>query len=130
CAAGRCESVLAIACKSYRFEIRPVKSPFNGSQRLEVLDQIALLSVAQPQLEELVVVIDDRVEIREAAVVVKAALGVRHQSPKRRGPVASVRRAIGLEIIDPDLGGLVCIPSRLREDWRHVTARTPGLAGK
>src|SRR2546428_3695485 len=69
------------------------------------------------------VVVTDHVQQRgEAAVVEEAALlrGALSQTAERRGPVAPIGRAIGLERIDSDLGGRVHIPTRLGVERRDV----------
>ena len=55
-------------------------------------------SVAEPQRPQIVVVIDDVRERREAAVVIEAAARVRPQSLERRGAIAAVRCAVRLEV--------------------------------
>src|SRR3989442_14886675 len=69
---------------------------------------------------EPVVVIDHVQQRGEAAVVEEAALlrGALSQTAERRGPVAPIGRAIGLERIDSDLGGRVHIPTRLGVERR------------
>ena len=61
--------------------------------------EIAFLPIVERAFQELVVVLDDRRQIREAAVMI-AALGVRHQRAEQSGPVTPVPRSIRLEVID------------------------------
>jgi len=62
-----------------------------SSQRLQVLDPIALLSGVEPEPEVAVVVRDDIGERGEAAVVAVAALAVGPQAAQWGGAVALVR---------------------------------------
>ena len=54
------------------------------------------------------------------AIVIEAALLVRPEPFQRRRAIAFVRRTVGLEVVDADLGGFVRIPARLGEQRRHV----------
>ena len=81
-----------------------------------------LLLIAQPELEEDVVVIDDVTKCRESSVV-KVATLVRgfheqavlaHEEPREvHRLVRVIRRPVGLEAVDADLRRLVEIPARL-----------------
>jgi hypothetical protein len=82
-----------------------------------------LLRGVEAQLEEDVVVIDDIAERRESSVVKVAALVRRlheetvfaHEEPGEvHRLVRMIRRAIGLEAVDADLGWLVQIPAGVR----------------
>src|SRR5512142_1788664 len=84
-----------------------------GLQRLQVLDEVALLRGRQREREGGVVVRDDRGQVGEAAVVIEAALGVREQALERRRAIALVGRALRLEVVDADLGGGVHVPTGL-----------------
>src|SRR5262245_45921964 len=93
-------------------------------QRLQELDEVALLLVAQAEAEELVVVghhVDQRCK---TSVVVEAALLMCPQSGERTRAVAVVGRAIRLEIVDADLAGGMQVPPGLGVQRRNVTART------
>ena len=57
-------------------------------------------------------------------------LGARAQAAERRGAVAPVGRAIGLERIDADLAGQVHVPAWLGEQRRHVARGTFGYVVK
>jgi len=61
------------------------------------LNQIVLLARSEIQVHTLVVVIDDRGQCRESAVMIEAAFQVRENGPDRRGAVALVRRPVGLK---------------------------------
>src|SRR5690349_16916743 len=101
-----------------------------NSQRFEVFREVALFALAESQREVPVVVLDHRSKRREAAIVVVAALAVSPQPAQRRRAVAPVGAAIGLEIVDTDLGAGVHVPSGLGEEWRHVAPPAGGLAGE
>src|SRR5262249_24963738 len=92
------------------------------SERLQIFDQVVLLLRGQAQLEEVVVVIPDSGERRKAAIVIEAALLMRPNSLERRRAVAPVGCPIGLEVVDPDLGGRVEVPARLAEERGHVAS--------
>jgi hypothetical protein len=62
-----------------------------------------LLGVTQPELHELVVVLDDRHQVWEATIVIEPAFGVRGQSAEWRRAVAAIGRPIRLKIVDADL---------------------------
>src|SRR5207248_3304550 len=69
--------------------------------------------------------IDDVAKRRETAVVVKATLVDLIHAPQRAqrdGPVAVIRSAFGLEVIDSDLLRCVQIPAGFGEQRRHVAA--------
>src|SRR6185369_1575593 len=63
-------------------------------QRFQVLDQLGFLLRVQPEPEVPVVVVDHGSQVREAAVVIEAALLVRPQAGERRGAVLVRRRAV------------------------------------
>src|SRR5690242_19424960 len=87
--------------------------PEGSLERLQVLHQRALLRVAEGQPEGLVVVVDHVAERLEPSVVLEAARLVRPEAAQRSGPVATVRGAARLEVVDPDLGAGVADPARL-----------------
>src|SRR5947209_924989 len=97
-----------------------------ASYHFQVLDQVALLRVAETEIEMLVVVVDDVDQRSETTIMVEAALLVRPQPSERRGAVHMGRRAIGLEGIDPDLRGRMQVVPRLSEQRRDVAGRTFG----
>jgi hypothetical protein len=53
---------------------RPGQPGREQLERLEVLDQIPLLLRVQVELQQSLVLVHDRVQVRKAAVVIKAAL--------------------------------------------------------
>src|SRR4051794_24660451 len=79
-----------------------------GSERLEILDEIRLLTGREPHSELLVVMIDDVDQGREAAIVVETAFLAGPEAAQRRGSVADERLPVdhrggspaGLEIVD------------------------------
>src|SRR5262249_45663628 len=78
--------------------------------------------------ERAVVVLDDVRQRGEAAVVVEAALLVCPQARQRRGAVAMVGIARGLEVVDADLRGGVRVPAGLRVERRGAGGGAAGLA--
>src|SRR4051812_33302791 len=54
---------------------------------------------------------DNRIQCREAAVVIESALQVRKQGSDRRGAIFQVRRPVRLEAVDADLGGAMHVPT-------------------
>src|SRR5262245_44816186 len=105
-------------------------SATSGSDRLQILDEIVPFLVVQAQAEVTVIVLDDLVERRDAAVVVKTTLMDLFDIPegtKRGRPVAPVRRAHGLEVINSDLVARVQVPAWFGEDRRDVAGRALGL---
>ena len=69
-------------------------------------------------------------QICESAVMVEAAFGAREKSAQRRGAVALVWRAIGLEIVDADFCGSVLVPTGFGKKRRHMTRCAVGFALK
>src|SRR5262245_27322636 len=98
-----------------------VRSASNG---FEVFDEILGLLLGEPKPEERVVVVHDRPQVREAAVVVEAALAMGPKSLQRRGAVPAIGGALGLEVVDPDLLRRVQVPAWLGEQRRHMTRST------
>src|SRR3954451_11775021 len=99
-------------------ETTPVSSS-TRSNRLEVLDQIALFLAGQVEAEVAVVVLDDVGESGEPAVMVKSALvDFFHvpQRPQRRRAVAFVRSSHRLEIVDTDLVRRMQVPAGFSEE--------------
>jgi hypothetical protein len=82
---------------------RPGQPGREQLERLEVLDQIPLLLRVQVEFQHSPVVVHNRVQVREAAVVIKAAFRTRKQPAQRGGPVFVVGRTAGLEIVDPNI---------------------------
>src|SRR2546428_14089105 len=104
-------------------ESPPVPRNFVSLQALQVLDQIDLLRLHQPEPEEAVVVLDNIPQRRKAAVVEEAAFLVRPESRKRGGAVHMRRRPVGLKRVDADLAGRMQIVPRLGEERRNVAGR-------
>src|SRR5438270_7709952 len=102
------------------------------SDRLQVLDQVALLGIAEAQILALIEEVDDVQQGREAAVVEEAAGALVQPPGERGGAVLAVGRAVGLEaaalIVHAELGGRVQVPARLGEHRRHVAAGAATLA--
>src|ERR1051326_8263634 len=92
-------------------------------QRFQVLDEVRLLLAVQPEAEVAVVVVDHGRQVREAAVVIEAALLVRPQPGERRRAVLVRRRAVRLERVDAHLLRRVQILPGLRIGRRHVAGR-------
>src|SRR5882672_12829284 len=97
-------------------------------QRLQVLDQVALLLAVQPESEVDVVMLDDVPQSCKAPVVEEAAPLVRPQCRQRCGAVHVGRRAVGLKGIDPHLLGRVQVVPRFRIQRRNVAGRAFALA--
>ena len=88
------------------------------SDRLQILDQIRFLLLAQGCLKVIVVVIDYVGERHKSSIVVKAALVDFLRIPKSSQfccHVSVIRSALGLEIVDPDLLSFVQVPARFRK---------------
>src|SRR5438045_726930 len=99
------------------------------SEGLQIFDELLLLLARERQLELPVVVVDDGRVVREAPVVVEAALRPHEQALERRRPVeVLVGRAARLEVVDADLLRPVHRPAGLREERRHVAARALRLS--
>src|SRR5687768_3480840 len=64
----------------------------------------------------------------KTAVMVKATLHVREESAQRRSSVRVIRRTTRVEIVNTDLFSLVCVPTWLSKERRHVTLRAVCLA--
>jgi len=87
-----------------------------ASSKLEaqqVLDEVAFLTVGEPEAHALVVMVDYGIQIREPSVVIEAACEMGRERTNGRSSIAVVRSPIGLEAVDADLARLVQIPSRL-----------------
>src|SRR5688572_4756908 len=65
---------------------------------------------------------------RETPVMIETALGVRPKPTQRGSAVPSVRRTIGLEIVDADLSRRMEIPTGLSEQRRNVANCTLAIA--
>jgi hypothetical protein len=98
------------------------------SKRLQELGEVALCPSPEPEPEGPIVVVDDLTQGAKSSVVVETTLGMRPQTLERRRPVSSLRRAVGLEAVDPDLLGRVQVPARLGLERRHVTTGATCLA--
>jgi len=96
-------------------------------ERLEVFEEVALLLRAERELLCRIVMVDDRGEIGEAAVMVEPAPGPREQPAQRRRAIAVIGGAAGLEIVYPDLARRVHRPAGLAEKRRHWYAAQPAL---
>src|SRR4051812_37364324 len=59
--------------------------------------------------------------------MVKAASRPRKETAQRRGAIALIGRAIGLEIVDPDFRRSVLVPTGLGEKRRHMTTGAIGF---
>src|SRR4051812_24462947 len=112
-------------------------------ERLEVLDQIALLDVIQRQIEDAVVVVDDVQQRLEAAVVIEAGFLHRFQAGRAAGVVVvgpeatergcaipAVRCTMRLEGIDADFLPLVEIPPRFGPERFDMAVVASGLAAE
>src|SRR6476646_5192205 len=97
------------------------------SQRFQVFDQVQHLPIGELQAEELIVVLHDRQQGGESAVVIEAAFLVRPDSLERSGPVAAVGGTVRLEIINPDFGAGVHRPAWLGVERRNVAGRAARL---
>src|SRR5258708_5384831 len=85
---------------------------------LPVFDKILLLSVAEAQLEERVVMGHHIEQRREAAVVIEPALLMCPEPRQPRRAVHVRRRPVRLEGVDADLVGRVQVVDRLGEERR------------
>src|SRR5438874_9378822 len=84
-------------------------------ERFQVFDQILLLLVRQMQAEKRIVMLDHIMKRGKPAVVVKAAFCVRPEASQGRCSIPLIRCAIGLEVVNADLTGLMHIPPGLRK---------------
>src|SRR5581483_4286203 len=66
------------------------------------------------QAKSAVVVVHDGIERGEAAIVIEPAPGVGPEAPQGRRAIAAIRRPVGLEVINANLGAGVHVPARLR----------------
>src|ERR1017187_5466353 len=98
------------------------------SERLQVFHQVLSLLWRKLQVETRVVAVHYVQQRRKPSVMVEAAFGPGEESAQRRGAVALVGRAIGLEIVNPDFRGRVHVPTRFCVKWRHMTGGAVGLA--
>ena len=87
----------------------------------QVLNQVTFLAVGEPEVHALVVMVDYGIQISEAPVVIEAAREMGRERTNRRGPIAVVRPAIGLEAIDANVAGLMQIPPGFGPQWLRVT---------
>src|SRR6185503_3508716 len=92
-------------------------------ERLQILNQIQFLLLAQVRAKETVVVLDHVAECWETSVVIEAAFLVCPESFERSCSVTFVGRALGLKVVDSDLFRRVHVPARLGVDRWHVTDR-------
>jgi len=94
---------------------------------IEELDQIALLTLRETEVEAGIVVVGDIQERRETAVVKEAALRPRPEAAELRrnqGAADSPRRpTVGLEGIDAHLGWSVRVVAGVGVERRHVAPR-------
>src|SRR5690606_30378257 len=67
---------------------RPTASIRLGSERLQVLDQVADVPIGQRQAEMPIVVVDGVLQALKPAVVVEASLRVGPEAPERHRPVS------------------------------------------
>src|ERR1051326_5405020 len=102
---------------------------FFRRQRLQILNQIALLLRGQPEAEARVVVIHHIQQRREAPVVIVPTLIRRTHKPtvltnEDAGQVHRlvniIRSAISLETIDANFRRRVQVPARLGPQWLNV----------
>src|SRR5262249_27565216 len=105
-------------------------------QRLEVLDEVLLLGLAEMEAKSLVVAVHDVEQRGEPTVMIEAPLVFRtheqaaladENAGQVHRPVAVVRRAVGLEAVDPELVGLVDVPARLGPQRLVMAAIAVGL---
>src|SRR3954452_5997038 len=118
----RCVRSRAVTCRSVAERV--------SLTALQVLHEVLLLARRQPELEAVVVVLNDGGERREAAVMVEAALRLRHDAPQRCRPVTQRRRPARLEVVDADLVSRMEIPAGIAEPGRHVAACTARLSSE
>ena len=96
----------------------------------QVLNQIALLTVGEPQIHAFVVVVDDRVQIREASVVIEPAFQVSRERANRRRAVAHIRATISLEAVNANIGWRVQVPSWFSPEWLHMAIVASGFTAE
>src|SRR4051812_29730192 len=108
-------------------------------KRLEILHQITLLLVRQPQVEALVIAVHHVQQRLESPIMIKAAFVLRkhEQSPfanKQAGQVhrlvCMAGRAVGLKAVDLHLLCAVLVPSRLRPQGLVMATVAVGLAAE
>ena len=79
----------------------------------QVLNQVTLLAVGEPEVHAVVVVVDYGIQISEASIVIEAAGEVGRERANGRSAIAHDRPTVCLEAVNTDIGGLMQIPSRL-----------------
>src|SRR5262245_7343540 len=89
----------------------PDRSQGAELERFEVFDQIVDLALAQSEREKAIVVVDDISQRGEAAVMVEAARLVRPETFEGRCAIALIGGAVGLEVVDADLGAGMHVPT-------------------
>src|SRR5579859_1853167 len=90
------------------------------SERLQILHQILLLRLAQPQLALAVVVVHDVEQRRETAIMIEPAGAVKQPARERGRAIPVVRRAARLEVVDAHLLSRMQVPTGLGERRRHM----------
>src|SRR5438309_1219048 len=89
-------------------------------QRLQILNKIVYLRVAQPQIHAPIIMFHDFPKCRKAPIVVETAPRVAEESLEGRSAITAIWCAVGLKIIHAHLRGRMHIPTGLGKKRRHV----------
>src|SRR5215469_1860428 len=128
--ASRSASVLAAPRGSDPFRNDPGRLYGLELEAEQILDKVILLSASQAQVHTRVVVIDDRIQISETAVVIETTFEMCGERADGRRAVTQIGSAFSLKAIDADVGGQMKIPSRLSPERLGVTVVASGLAAE
>jgi hypothetical protein len=99
----------------FKRETRKIEDFKRDLQRLQIINQIAFLSISQVQSLKAVVVVDHIEQSRKATIVVETTCLMCPETSEWCGAVAFIWRTFRLKIVNADLGGRVHIPSGLGE---------------
>src|SRR5215469_900998 len=129
----------ASRCASAQFGLPWAQTLFKGMIREtrgleleaeQILDKVILFSTGQAQVHACVVVIDDRIQISETAVVIETTFEVCGKRADGRSAITHIGSATGLKAVDADVAGLMKIPSRLRPERFDMTVVASSLAAE
>src|SRR5205807_547060 len=99
-------------------------------QTYQVLNQVALLTVSQPQTHAFVVVVYYGIEIGEAAVMIKAVFEMRGYSADRRCAIAVIGSAIRLKAVHTNFARCMQVPAGFSPQRFHVAVVASGFAAE
>jgi hypothetical protein len=108
-------------------------------KRFQVLNQIVFLLFSKPEVETVVIAVDDIQKCLETPIVIEAAFVLRKhkqaafahkQARQVHRLICMAGRAIGFEAIDLQLAGRVLVPTWFRPQWLMVAAIAIGPAAE